>query len=479
LYTPISPPTALLIDNDPSRERRIRKAIASGDNESYHVQWVRNLSEGLTRLESAGIAAILLSLSLPDSKGIETFEKLFAIASGIPILILGGRRDKDLAREAMGKGAQDFLLPSHLRAYPLQRALSNAIERKAIEDALYIEKERAQVTLNSIGDAVLCTDIAGKVSYLNLMAETLTGWASHEAIGRPTAEVFQIIDGESRVPARDPMEMAIAQNRTVGLTTNCVLIRRDGHESAIEDSAAPIHDRKGGIVGAVIVFHDVTLARNISRQMTHLAQHDTLTNLANRLLLCDRMSQAIALGHRQNRSVGILFLDLDHFKCINDSLGHPIGDKLLVSVSKRLLSAVRASDTISRQGGDEFVILLSDIAFPEDAAASARKILLSLNAPHRIAGQSLHIAGSIGISVYPADGEDAETLLRNADTAMYHAKQSGRNNFQFFENEMNLKALERQSIESTLHAALSQESSYCTISPESDSIPGRSLEWKP
>jgi len=150
----------------------------------------------------------------------------------------------------------------------------------------------------------------------------------------------------------------------------------------------------------------------------------------------------------------VLFLDLDHFKYINDSLGHAVGDQLLQSVSKRLLAGVRDSDTVSRQGGDEFVILLSEISHPEDAATSARKILLSLAVPHSIGGHDLDIAGSIGISIYPGDGEDAETLIKNADTAMYHAKESGRNNLQFFKPEMNRQAVERQSLEGSLRHAL-------------------------
>jgi diguanylate cyclase (GGDEF)-like protein/PAS domain S-box-containing protein len=395
-------------------------------------------------------------LSLPDSQGIETFDKLFSAAPDVPILVLGNGNEA-LAKEAVGRGAQDYLLAGHIDSYSLPRALRNAIERKAVEDALYVEKERAVVTLNSIGDAVLCTDISGNITYLNLVAETMTGWQREAATGKPLAEVFRIVDGATRETSRNPMEMAVEQNRTVGLTVNCVLIRRDGFESAIEDSAAPIHDRAGRITGAVIVFHDVSAARAMSVQMTHSAQHDLLTSLPNRLLLNDRITQAIALARRQNKPTAVIFLDLDRFKYINDSLGHAIGDELLQSVSKRLLANVRASDTVSRQGGDEFVILLSEITHLGDAATSARKILLSLNAPHSIRGQDLRIDGSIGISVYPEDGQDAETLIKNADTAMYHAKESGRNNFQFFKAEMNLKAVERQSLESSLRCALERE----------------------
>ena len=471
MSTPILSPTILLMENDPAAANKIRAALAAAGGGSFEVEWVRQLSEGLERLSKGGIDAVLLELSLPDSHGIETFDKLFSAAPDVPILVLGNGNEA-LAKEAVGHGAQDYLLAGHLDSYSLPRALRNAIERKTVEDSLYVEKERAVVTLNSIGDAVLCTDVSGNITYLNLVAETMTGWHCEEAIGKPLAEVFRIIDGSTRKTARDPMKMAVEQNRTVGLTVNCVLIRRDGFESAIEDSAAPIHDRAGRVTGAVIVFHDVSAARAMSVQMTHSAQHDVVTNLPNRLLLNDRITQSLALARRQSRPIAVIFLDLDHFKYINDSLGHAIGDALLQSISKRLLTSVRASDTVSRQGGDEFVILLSEIAYPEDAARSASKLLLSLTPPHSIGGQDLRIDGSIGISVYPEDGEDAETLIKHADMAMYHAKKRGRNNFQFFKPAMNLKVVERQSLEGSLRCALERQEFLMHYQPKVDLITG-------
>jgi len=462
LATPIPPPRILLIGNEPAFAGEVRTALGPAlgtalGADRFELECVRELSEGLERLSKKGIAAILLELSLPDSEGLATFDKLFNAAPDIPILILGGKNDEVLAKQAVAGGAQDYLMPTHIDGYSLPRALRNAIERKTVEDALYVEKERALVTLNSIGDAVLCTDVAGKVTYLNIVAEAMTGWPRQEAIGQLLGDIFRIIDGVTRKTAQDPMEMAVAQNRTVGLAVNCILVRRDGFESAIEDSAAPIHDRAGRIIGAVIVFHDVTAARAIALQMTYSAQHDLVTNLPNRLLFNDRVTQSIALARRQKRSIAVLFLDLDRFKYINDSLGHATGDKLLQSVSRRLLANVRGSDTVSRQGGDEFVILLSEITNPEDAATSASKILQAVSAPHSIEKQDLHIDASIGISVYPVDGEDSETLIKNADTAMYYAKESGRNNFQFFKTEMNTKAVERQSLESGLRRALERQ----------------------
>ncbi len=255
--------------------------------------------------------------------------------------------------------------------------------------------------------------------------------------------MLQIIDGESREPALNPLAMAILYNKTVGLSSNCVLVRRDGHESAIEDTAAPIHDRHGQVTGAVIVFHDVGVARAMALRMSHLAQHDFLTELPNRMLLNYRLTQAIASAHRHSKSLALLFLDVDHFKRINDSLGHASGDQALKSIARRLAACVRGSDTVSRLGGDEFVILLSEVSRAEDAASTAAKILAAVSRPYRIDGQALHVTMSAGIAVYPADGADAETLMKNADLALLHSKACGRDNHRFYEPTM--RTVERRS----------------------------------
>ena len=458
----------LLISDDDTDAGLIQKALAEPTGNEWRLERVRRVSDGVNRLRKDGIAAVLLDLFLPDSQGIETFEALFATAPLVPILVLANRESEDIAWQATQRGAQDHLLKDHLDAYWLPRILRRVVERKAAEEALFIEKERAQVTLNSIGDAVLSTDIAGHVTYLNPVAEAMTGWSSREAIGRPLAEVFQIVDGATRELAPNPATQAVQENQTVGLSANCILIRRDGHESAIEDSAAPIHDRKGQVTGAVIVFHDVSATRAIGQKMAHLAQHDFLTDLPNRMLFSDRVANAIALARRHGKQRAVLFLDLDRFKHINDSLGHAIGDKLLQSVAQRLVACVRGSDTVSRQGGDEFVVLLSEIERAEDAALSAEKMLLALATPHRIGERELHITASIGISIYPDDGKDAETLIKCADTAMYHAKDKGRNNYQFFTEDLNVRAVERHFLEGSLRRALKRREFVLHYQPKFD-----------
>ena len=207
----------------------------------------------------------------------------------------------------------------------------------------------------------------------------------------------------------------------------------------------------------MIVFRDVSAARAMALQMAHSAEHDFLTGLPNRMLLNDRVGQAIALAQRHEKQVAVLFLDLDGFKHINDSLGHPIGDKLLQSIAKRLVDCVRGSDTVSRQGGDEFVVLLSEVEQSEDAAIAARRMLQAVAEAHSIDQHDLHVTTSIGVSVYPDDGLDAETLIKNADTAMYQAKENGRQSYQFFKPAMNVRAVERQSIEESLRRALERQ----------------------
>ncbi len=194
----------------------------------------------------------------------------------------------------------------------------------------------------------------------------------------------------------------------------------------------------------------------MARRMAHSAEHDFLTGLPNRMLLNDRIGRAIALAARHAKKVAVLFLDLDGFKHINDSLGHQTGDKLLQSIAKRLVDCVRGSDSVSRQGGDEFVVLLLELDHAEDAAVTARRMLQAVALPHAIDQHDLHVTASIGVSVYPDDGLDADTLIKNADTAMYQAKENGRRSFQFFKPAMNIRAVERQSIEEDLRRALEQ-----------------------
>jgi diguanylate cyclase (GGDEF)-like protein len=350
----------LLIEDNPGDARLFREMLEEQGSRDFELAHVERMCDAEKHLAEHKVDIILLDLGLPDEQGLKAIRRAHAATPGVPLVVLTGLDDETLAVQALQQGAQDYLVKGQIEARGLLRALRYAVERKSMEEALHVEKER----------------------------------------------------------------------------------------------------------------------------MAHSAAHDFLTSLPNRMLLNDRVDQAIALAQRHKKRVAVLFLDLDGFKYINDSLGHPIGDKLLQSIATRLVACVRASDTVSRQGGDEFVVLLSEVEEPEDAAIVAGRIghlvaepplltdrqellvradvvaarlLRAVAEPHSIDHHDLHITTSIGVSIYPDDGLDAETLIKNADTAMYQAKENGRQSFQFFEPEMNARAVERQSIEGNLRRALERQ----------------------
>lgn len=346
-------------------------------------------------------------------------------------------------------------------------------ERQKVEQEVWEEKERAQVTLQSIGDAVITTDLLGNVEYLNQVAVNLTGWKMEDALGKHLSTIFHIIKGDSDEPVESPVDKCLQEGRIVKLSTATRLVNRNGQMFHIEDSASPIRNRVGEIVGAVLVFHDVSDKRKLIEQMIYQVYHDPLTGLANRMLFQDRLSVAIVQAQRNREMLAVLFLDLDRFKQVNDMLGHDRGDELLQKVATDILVCLRQSDTVARVGGDEFTVLLPRIGQEDEAAKVAQKIVQTLDHPWIIAGQEFHVTGSIGIAVFPDDGEDSETLLKHADTAMYRAKEQGKNKYQLFAPSMNLKIMERLQLENALRQALKNHEFLVLYQPLVNSVTSR------
>jgi diguanylate cyclase (GGDEF)-like protein/PAS domain S-box-containing protein len=428
--------SVLLVGNSPEQTRIISAMFDDQGSYPFEFTHVKCWADAETHLLRHPVDVVLLDLGLSDPEGLELVRQARAIAPRASIVMLSSLSEEPMAIQAIREGAQDYLIKGQIEPGQLMRALGNAIARKAIEEILINEKDRAQSTLDCIADALICTNMAGNITFLNPVAGGMVGWPLKEAAGRYLTEVFRIVDATTRKEILDPMARAAAENLTGKLPPNCVLIHRDGHEVFIEDSVAPIHDGDGKVTGAVIAFRDVSEARAQGEQLAHLAEHDLLTGLPNRLLFCDRVGQAISLARRLARRAAVLFLDLDGFKHINDTLGHAAGDEFLKSVANRLLNCVRAPDTVSRQGGDEFVMLLQDLQKPEDAAATARRTLQAVTEVCLADHRELHVTASIGISVFPDDGLDVETLIRNADAAMYQAKKNGRQTYRFFSAEV-------------------------------------------
>src|ERR1700691_3986523 len=460
----------LLIASDADAAARVLGELGSVTEERFEVEWVTELSRGIERLCDGGVRAVVLDLNLPDSKGVETFDKLFQAAPGVPILILSDADTEGEARQAVQRGAQDYLLKEQADGYRLRRTVRTMMNRWA-EQAVSRENALATITLDSIGEGVVRTDLCGNVTYLNGFAEKMSGWFREEALGRPGAEVLRLVYSASGAVLPNVVVIVTQGDKSAMATTkctNCTLILRDGLEFGIENRVAIIHDQDGDTIGAVISFRDVSRARAVSLEMSRVAQHDVLTQLPNRTLFDDRLTQAISLAERQSKQLAVLFVDVDQFKRINDTLGHGVGDNLLRSIAGRLSACIRRTDTVSRLGGDEFLILLSQVECAEDAAVTARKILRAIASPHIIDNKSLDINVSIGGSTYPGDGQDAASLVSQADVAMYEAEQHGRNSYQSFRKDMTLRLAKRVLLESDLRSALGRKEFLLHYQPKID-----------
>ncbi len=435
LVSRAEPVTVLFVEANIDVARLVEEALLGAGEGVFRVEWVTNLALALDRVAQGDIEVVLAGMSLPDCAGPEVFKQLRLATPDSLVLPLSeiGTHSAQIDGDELepDENAIDMdWLPGALH-YVTRRKATEAAWRVA-DEALFEEKERARVTLGSIGDAVLVTDIQGKVTYLNQVAEELTGWPSSNAVGKPLPAVFKITDRDSGKRARNPALHAMAENTNVGLAANCVLHRLDGSETGIEDSAAPVHDRYGRVTGAVIVFRDVNQSLSMTRKMAWLAGHDSLTGLASRPLFEERFRQVISLANRHERQAAMLFVDLDNFKNINDRLGHRVGDHVLKAVADRLLHGVRDTDTVCRQGGDEFLILLADVADASAAEQAAKKLLSLFLNPLLVDGHEVKVTLSIGISMYPANGKEMDALIEHADIAMFQAKTREENACGFF-----------------------------------------------
>jgi diguanylate cyclase (GGDEF)-like protein/PAS domain S-box-containing protein len=306
-------------------------------------------------------------------------------------------------------------------------------ERRRIEEGLTWEKEKAQVTLASIGDGVIRANAEGEIDYLNPVAERLTGWDAEQALGRPVVEVFRVVDEVTRQPLPDPMRRCLDENRVVESPGHALLLSADGKEYSVRDTAAPVRDREGNLLGTVLVFKDVTQLRGMEREMIYLASHDVLTGLINRREFEVRLKRAIRNARAEQRHHVLLYLDLDEFKIINDTCGHLVGDEMLKQITALLRSRVRRSDVLARLGGDEFGVLLEDC--PLDQARQIAEEMRGTVREFRFCwkDQIFEVGVSIGFVPLTSDTIDLSQVMSAADAALYIAKDSGRNRVHEYE----------------------------------------------
>jgi diguanylate cyclase (GGDEF)-like protein/PAS domain S-box-containing protein len=345
-------------------------------------------------------------------------------------------------------------------------------QRKAYEEALFRERELAEVTLRSIGDAVITTDLQHRITSLNPIAEAMTGWSQGEALNRRIGEVFRLIDGETRDSMPNPLLDAIARDTIVELRGHAMLVHRNGFETPIEDSAASIHDHAGNVIGGVLVFHDVSATRALVLKMAHMAQHDTLTGLPNRSLLQSRLEQVIVAASRRQGRAALILINLDHFKQINDLLGHTAGDQLLRAFAAHLRSLLRSEDTVSRTAGDEFMVVLPHVDSSREAGMVCEQLMRRWQDQPPPEPAEFNLGFSAGISLYPDDARDVESMLRHADTAMYEAKIQGRNSYRLFTPAMTERPAAQIRIESELRKAMRQGELQLHYQPKVDARTG-------
>jgi diguanylate cyclase (GGDEF)-like protein/PAS domain S-box-containing protein len=313
--------------------------------------------------------------------------------------------------------------------------IADITERKRAEQAVFAEKERAQVTLQSIGDAVISTDADGRIEYINPVAESLTAWTLEEARGRPIGEVLSLVNEITREPIENPLLSVLGGGDMSSPTDHSVLITRSGHEVAIQESAAPICDRQGRVIGAVIVFHDVTKERRLKRALSYQASHDALTGLINRREFDNRLHAAVLSAQRGEGTYALLYIDLDQFKVVNDTCGHQAGDRLLRDVTGLLQSRVRASDTIARLGGDEFGVLLEGCTV-EQSTRIAEGVRQAIRDYRFVWGATtLSVGASVGVVQITAETESVANVMSAADIACYAAKDEGRNRVHLYESD--------------------------------------------
>ncbi|MES2091517.1 MAG: EAL domain-containing protein [Pseudomonadota bacterium] len=311
--------------------------------------------------------------------------------------------------------------------------VSDITERKQAEAALFEEKERAHVTLSAIGDGVITTDEQGTIVYLNPVAEVMSGCPLEDAIGQPIEKVMNLLDETSRQPIDNPLRTVLATGATTELTGNACLISTDGVERCVEHSGAPLFNKQGAVIGAILVFQDVTQTRQLNHRITHQATHDALTGLANRQEFERMAAELIGKAHNEHRPHVMLYLDLDGFKAVNDTCGHLAGDELLRQLAKALFVKLRSSDLLARLGGDEFGVLLPYC--PLDAALNVAKNLVKAIKEHRFhwGTQILHVGVSIGVAEITAESGTLLEVLSAADSACAQAKETGTNLVQLFQ----------------------------------------------
>ena len=463
----------LLVEDNPDDAALIRAVLRRGARTRVLVEHHDRLEAAIAHLESSRTDIVLLDFSLPDSFGLETYRRLHEAHPSVPVIVLTSLDDDQLALSAVSEGAQDYLVKSELDPRLLSRAIRYAIERFRAEEALRESQQRYALAAEGANDGLWDWDIAADQLYLSPRWRDMLGLdPSSETPNRST-------DWLNRVHAADlPTFSQALQTHLAGDEGHFELEHRmvdgSGAERWMLTRGLVVRDSHGRPQRMAGSLTDITARKLAEQQLLHDAFHDGLTGLANRALFVDRLSVLLAAdARRHQRRFAVLFLDLDRFKTINDSLGHGVGDQLLIRVARRIERLIRPGDTIARLGGDEFAALVGDIRGPGDAVQVAERMLEEIARPCRIDGHDILCTASIGIAIRDDGERSAESMLRDADLAMYRAKAAGKARYEIYDGDMHAAAMRLLQIESELRRAVENNDFVMHYQPIVSLVSGR------
>ena len=441
----------LLVEDNPEDVRHVERLLGEAVP-PFEITAVGRLSDALPRLTAAEVDVVLLDLGLPDTDPAQTFDLVNAEAHGIPIIILTGQNDDRMAARAVGRGAQDFLVKRHIDSPLLVRSVLYAVERQRYQDALRDSEERYALAVDGANDGLWDWDLRTDEVYYSQRWMHILGVASADVDDGPEAW-FSRVHADDAEQLRQDIDRHLA-GETDHFSNEHRIRRQDGTYAWVLSRGVARRDQHGAtrMAGSL---SDIHARKLVEDRLRRDALSDALTGLPNWTLFKDRLRAAIAQVRRQPAyRFAVLFLDLDRFKTINDSLGHSNGDKLLVAISKRVAEVLRPGDTFARLGGDEFAALIDACGEPSHARRVAERIHAAFKAPLHLDGHEVFMSTSIGIAMSSARYESPEECLRDADTAMYRAKSTGRGGHAIFDRQMHQRAVEQLQLENDLRRAV-------------------------
>ncbi len=483
------PIKVLIIEDDPNYFVLINERLVQQRKPSFEVVRSKILQSGIDRLKQGDIDVILLDLFLPDSKGLDSFITLHAQYPEIPTIILTSLDDDNVAAEAIAKGAQDYLVKGSFDRELFIKSICYAISRHQVQSQLKRssqENEESKKTIKEREERFrsLVSNIPGavyryvknengswEIEFISSMIKDISGWTAADLIGKGVSAFFEKVLPQDLDVVQKAFSQAAAEGGSFSVDYR--IRHADGDFRWAHEQGRGIKDSAGRVCYVDGVIFDVTERTREKEKLNRLVYYDSLTNLPNKELFIDRLDQVVAHARRKNEIGAVLFLDLDHFKRINDTLGHAVGDQLIKAVSIRLAKTVYESDTVTRIGGASFMVLLPRIEKPEYAENAANKIITAFKTPFIINDHELFTSCSIGMAIFPNDGAESETLLKNADAAMHMAKERGRNRYQLFSSAIANNSFERLVLENSLRHALERNEFQLHYQPQLDIRSGK------